>query len=348
MKFQLMICALFLMFTACGNGAENENSNTSAQTNTSPVYVEELQPTDFRHYINIQGNVESDKTIMITPKSTATVEEILVRAGDEVNRGDLLARLDGDITRSQIRELETQLELAETLFERQKNLRDQNIGSEVEFLHSRNQVKSLQNQLATLTEQFENYSIRATIAGTVNQVNLKVGETVGPNTAVFQLSNSEALKVTAEISEAYISRIDQTDSVEISFPSLGYTISRQLDVVSKVINPSNRTFRVEIYIPDVDGQIRPNMIAKLRINDTTQPGQIVVPVNTVQEANQVNFTYVAEETENGWIATQKDVKTGLSYGNNLVIEEGLNTGDILVTGGYGDLANGDTISIQEN
>ncbi|MEX2455832.1 MAG: efflux RND transporter periplasmic adaptor subunit [Balneolaceae bacterium] len=348
MKYPFIFISLLLFASACGNGGVEENEESTSQTRTTPVHVEELQLSDFQHFVNVQGDIESDKTIMITPKVTATVEEILVRAGDDVQQGDVLANLDGEVTRSQLRELETQLELAETLFERQQNLRDQDIGSEIEFLQSRNQVESLKNQLATLTEQFENYTILATISGTVNQVNLKVGETVGTDAPVFQLSNSDALKATAEISEAYITKIDQTDSVEISFPSLDEIISKRLDVVSKVINASNRTFGIEVYVPNESEQIRPNMIAKLRINDVTLTDQIVVPVNTVQEADNISFTFVAEETDDGWIATQKEVTTGQSYGNELVIEDGLNPGDLLITAGYADLSDGEAISIQEN
>lgn len=339
---------LFIFFTACGNGGPAENGENQVPRNLTPVHVEELQPAVFRHYVNVQGDVESDKTIMITPKATATVEEISVRAGDEVAQGDVLARLDGEITRSQLRELETRLELAETMFERQKNLRDQDVGSEVEFLQAKSEYESLRHQLATLTEQYENYTIRATISGTVNQVNLKEGETVGPAAAVFQLTNSDALKVTAEISEFYISRIDPTDSVKISFPSLSHTFSGRLDVVSKVINRSNRTFRVESYLPNPDGQIRPNMIARLSINDITLSDRIVVPVNTVQEANQISFAFVAEQTAEGWVAAQREVTPGESYGNELVIEEGLQAGDLLITSGYAELADGEAISIQEN
>lgn len=347
MKSHITLLALVLFISACGNGGEDENAANGSERATTPVHIQELQPSDFRHYINLQGDVESDKTIMITPKATATVDEILIRRGDEVQKGDVLARLDGEITRSQIKEVETQLELAKTLFERQQNLREQNIGSEVEFLQSKTQYESAKNQLATLTEQYEDYTIRATISGTVDQVNLKVGETVGPNAPVFQLTNSDALKVTTSVSEAYILRVDQTDNVEIGFSSLDEVISKRLDVVSKAINPSNRTFGVEIYIPNNDGNIRPNMMARVRINDLTLRDQIVVPSNTVQKANQVSYVYVAEETDDGWIATRKEVVPSQSYNNDLVIEEGLESGDLLITAGYAELADGQPISIQE-
>ncbi|MEX2574429.1 MAG: efflux RND transporter periplasmic adaptor subunit [Balneolaceae bacterium] len=345
-KSPLFVLALFLIVTGCGNGGTEENGEN--ERSTTPVHVEEIEPTDFRHFVNVQGDVESEKTIMISPKASATVEEILVRTGEDVEKDDVLARLDGDITRSQLREVETQLELAETLFERQRNLRDQDIGSEVEFLQAQNQVESFRRQLATLNEQYENYTIRATISGTVDLVDLKVGETADPATPVFQIANSEALKVTARVSEAYITRISQTDSVEIRFTSLDETIRKQLDVVSKAINASNRTFGVEIFIPNENGNIRPNMMARVKINDVTESGQIVVPANTVQSANQTDFVFVAEETDAGWIASNREVVTGMNYENDLVITEGLEAGDLLITAGYANLSNGAAISIQEN
>lgn len=347
MKFQLSILSLFLLITACSGGDQTENSENGTPR-TTPVYVQELQLSDFNHYVNIQGTVESDKTIMITPKTTATVQEILVRAGDQVQKGDVLARLDGEITKSQIQEVKTQLDLSKTLFERQQNLRDKGVGSEVEFLQAKTQYESTKNQLATLTEQYKNYTIRATISGTVDRVDLKVGETVGPTAPVFQLANSDALKVTAQVSEAYITQIEQTDSVEISFPSLDETITKKLDVVSKAINPSNRTFEVEVYISNNGEKIRPNMMAEVSINDITQHDMIVVPVNTVQQANNTNYVFIAEENENGWVAVNREVTTGYNYENDQVITEGLEAGDLLITAGYANLSDGTRISIQEN
>lgn len=348
MKSQFSIFFLLVFISACSSNEPAENEADDLQADAVPVYVEELAPSTFRHYINVQGTVESDKTIMVTPKAAATVQEILVRAGDEVNPGDVLAMLDGEITRAQLREVETQLELARTLYERQQNLSEQNIGSEVELLQAKTQAESLENQLATLREQYEDYTIRASIGGTVNRVSLKVGEMVNTSTPVFQIANSEALKVVAEISEAYISRVEQTDSVRITFPSFDGIIEKNLDVVSKVIELSNRTFLVEVYIPNMDGQVRPNMIANVRINDYKQADQIVVPLNTVRQTNGTDYVYVAEETDSGWRAVQKDVNPGLNYADMTLISEGLSAGQLLITAGYNDISDGDLITIQEN
>lgn len=347
MKSQLSILALFLLITACGNGNGDENGENE-NTRITPVYVEEIQPATFKRYVTVQGDVESDRTIMIAPKTSGEVEEILVRAGQNVNKGDVLARLDGEITRSQLEQAQTQLDLAETLYERQENLRDQDIGSEVEFLQTKTQYESAKSQLATLKEQYSYYNVKASISGTVDRVDLKVGETVSPSMPVFQISNSDAMKVTAQVSESYITNISETDSVEIILPSLNESVTKKLDVVSKAINPSNRTFGVEVYLPNSFENIRPNMMAKMRINDITLYDQIVAPLNSVQIANNERFVFIAQETEDGWVARNRAVKTSYNFENELVITEGLEIGEMLITAGYANLSDGAAISIQEN
>lgn len=346
MKPYLSIIALLVLITGCGNGNPESDNTTQNNQKTVPVYLQEIQPSVFHHYLNIQGDVESDKTIMITPKIGATVESIEVKAGERVQKGTVLAQLDGEVTRTQIQQVKTQLELAKTIYERQQNLRDQDIGSEVEFLQAKAQYESTQSQLATLEEQFSNYTIRATISGTVDQVNIKEGENIGPSTLAFQLSNSDAMKIKAQISEAYITSVDQTDSVTVSFPSIDHSITKTIDVVSRVINPSNRTFGIEVYLPNIDG-LYPNMMARLKINDIRLENQLIVPLNTLQNSNEVNYMYVAEKDGNNWVAAYREVEIGNYYNNNLVITKGLKAGDLLITEGYSELSDGQPLKIQE-
>lgn len=342
----LVIALSALMFlSACNNEAALENED---ENNVVNINVEKVRPTSFNHYLNIQGTVESDKTISITPKTTATVEEINVRAGDVVEKGDVLAQLDGEVTRTQIEEVKSQLKLAETRYERQKNLREDDIGSEIQLLEVETQVRSLENQLATLQEQYDNYTITATIGGTVNRVHIKEGENIAPAEPAFQIANSEALKVTAEISESYINRVETTDSVTITLPSIDQQITKPIDVVSKVIDPANRTFGIEVYMPNIEGMVHPNMLAKLKVNDYQRNNVLTVPINVVQSTNEEGYIYLAEETESGWVAKQQAVETGNSYNEEIIIEEGLQPGDRVITVGYDNINDGDRISIQEN
>ncbi|MDZ7683487.1 MAG: efflux RND transporter periplasmic adaptor subunit [Fodinibius sp.] len=347
MKQAIIAFSLLVLVSACGDSNPNEQ-NQSANGESVPVYTQEVTTGTFQHFLDIQGSVESDKTILISPKTTATVESVKVDAGDTVEKGDVLATLDGEVTKSQIEEVKTQLELARTVYERQQNLRKEDIGSEIDFLRAQNQVKSLENQLTTLQEQFEYYTVRATIGGTVNRVMLKEGETAVPSSPAFQIANAEALKVTAEISEAYITRIDRTDSVRVRFPSLNREITKTIDVVSKVIDPSNRTFSIEIYISNLDETVRPNMLAKLRVNDVTRANEVVVPLNAVQQPEGDAFVYLAKQGDPSWIASRQSIELGLSYNDQILIEEGLRPGDRLVTVGYNALSDQTPIAIQEN
>lgn len=345
MKQAIAMLSLLVLLSACGDSTmKNQDSGTKAV----PVYTQELSPSTFQHFLDIQGMVESDKTIMITPKASATVEAVKVNAGDKVEKGDVLANLDGEVTKSQIQEVKTQLDLARTVLERQKNLREEDIGSEIEYLRAKNKVQSLETQLATLKERYEHYIIRATIAGTVNRVMLKEGETATPGSPAFQIANSEALKVTAEVSEAYITRIERSDSVRIRFPSLDRQLTKTIDVVSKVIDPSNRTFSVEIHIPNLDGMVRPNMMAKLRINDVTNANEIVVPLNAVQQPEGNPFVYLAKKADPQWVANKQPVEMGLSYNDQILIKKGLQPGDQLVTVGYNGLSDQTPITIKQN
>lgn len=343
-QFTLGILALLVFLAGCGMEQQQEQR----EGDRTAVVVQEIQPSTFKHYLNIQGTVESDKTIMITPKTNATVESIRVKAGERVEAGDVLAELDGEVTRSQIDELKAQLELAETIYERQKNLREEDIGSEIEFLEAQTQVQSLRSQLTTLREQYDNYTIRATIGGTVDRVSIKEGENVGPTNPAFQVANSEALKVTGEISEAYINRVEQTDSVTVNLPSIEAELTKTIDVVARAINPSNRTFGVEVYIPNINEQVRPNMLAKLRINDLTREEVIVIPINSIQNANGTEYVFIAEETDDGWVASETEIVTGESYNDEIIVEEGLQPGDRLITVGYNSVGDGDPVAIEEN
>ncbi len=345
MKQAISILSLLVLVSACGDSNPNEEQSGSKAV---PVYTQEVKTGTFKHFLNIQGTVESDKTILISPKTSATVESVKVNAGDKVSKGDVLATLDGEVTKSQIEEVKTQLELARTVYERQQNLRKEDIGSEIEFLRAKNQVKSLENQLATLREQFDYYTVRATIGGTVNRVMLKEGETAAPSKPAFQIANSEALKVTAEISEAYITRVDRTDSVTVKLPSLDRQLTKNIDVVSEVIDPSNRTFSIEIYIPNMDGMVRPNMLAKLRVNDVTRSNEVTVPLNAIQQPEGNAFVYVAKKGNPSWVASKQPIEFGLTYNDQALIEKGLRPGDRLVTVGYNALSDQMPITIQEN
>lgn len=350
MKKHYLLLPLLALLVACGgNNNEAETGNQQGTPEQAvPVTVQEVRPGTFKHFINVQGTVESDKTIMISPKVTGTVQQISVRAGDRVQQGEVLAQLDGEITRSQINEVQTKLDLARDVYERRKKLREQNIGAEIELLQAKNNVESLESQLATLREQYENYNVRTSISGRVSQVMLKVGETVTPQAPVFQISNSEALKVTASVSEAYLSTVEETDSVTVTFPSINEEIRKRIDVVNEVINPGNRTFGVEVFISSLGDRVRPNMLAKLNINDITRRNVLVVSINNIHHNQDESFVYVAEQADSAWVAKRRIVQTGPVYDGNVIVTEGLQAGDRIITTGDTNVSDNEPITITNN
>ena len=305
----------------------------------SLVTVEEVQPTTFNHFLDIQGKVDSDNNVMISAKIAGTLTNVFVKEGDHVSAGQLLAKIDAETTERSLAEVKNSLELASTVYERQKALWDQQIGTEVQYLQAKNNKEALDRKIETLNAQLDQSRIKAPISGTIDKVLFKQGESVVPG-AVFRLVNLSAFKMVAEVPETYSARVNQGDEVSIFFPDLNKTIKGRLSTVSNVINPLTRTFTVEIRLGNPSGfLLKPNMLARLQIKDYSSPKAIVVPINTVQSGTEGKYVFVAEGTK----ATRRTVTVGQTYGSTAEIKSGLKPGDKIVSVGYQDLEEGQNL-----
>ncbi len=313
------------------------------------VYVRsiEVQPTLFRHYIQAQGTVESDNNILIPAQSSGVVKKILVRQGDRVNQGQLLAELDGVIMERGIDELTHSLQLVTTIYERQERLWKKNIGSELEYLQAKNNKENLEKKLETLNEQYQLTKIHAPISGTVDDVIIKEGEMAAAGFGTIRIVQLSQLKITASLSESYISRIARHHPVKVQVPVVGREMELKIDAVSQVIDPNNRTFQIEIRIPAHEKGLKPNMLSVVTINDYTNTEALTVPQNVVQDTGTDNFLFVAEKQNNDWIAHRRTVTLGENYGDRVEIREGLSAGEFVITFGFQALADGQTVSIQQ-
>ena len=305
----------------------------------------EVQPSLFQHFIQAQGTVESDNNILIPAQSNGVVKKIHVQQGDNVRQGQLLAELDGAIMESGIAELEHGLELATTIFERQDRLWKKNIGSELEYLTAKNNKEGLERKLETLQEQYKLTKVRAPISGTVDNVLIKEGEMAAAGFGTIRIVQLSMLKLKASLSENYISRIKKGDTVRVRIPVAAREMDLTIEAVSQVIDPNNRTFQIEILIPAREKELKPNMLAVITINDYSNPEALTVPQNVVQETGTESFLFVAEEQDGRWIAQRRTVVTGVNYGEQLEIDEGLNAGEFVVTFGFQNLADGQPVSI---
>jgi membrane fusion protein (multidrug efflux system) len=314
-----------------------------AETNIKIVTVQPLAAGTLSHYVELQGSVDAKNSVMVTPKSGGAVTAVYVREGDQVKTGTVLARVDDSILRESIEEVKSQLTLANTIFTKQKNLWDQKIGTEIQFLQAQNNKEGLEKKLATLNAQLSQSRITAPISGVVDQVNVKVGETAAPGAGVFRVVNLGNLKVVAKVSDTYAASVKRGDEILISFPDLQKDYKAKVSFVSTTVDPLSRTFTIEANLPS-SSVLKPNMAAKVQINDVTKKNALIVDQNIIQGTEKGQVVYVAVNENGKKKAKARIVKTGLIYNGKIEVTEGLQAGDEIITTGYQEVSDGQTIS----
>ncbi|MBI3233953.1 MAG: efflux RND transporter periplasmic adaptor subunit [Bacteroidetes bacterium] len=323
--------------------AEIEKLDTSAKADQKMkmVAVVDVAVSSFRHYIDIQGKVDADENVLVSPKMPGTVTSVSVKAGDMVKAGQVMATLDDKAARQGLEELKNRYELAKTVFERQKNLWDQKIGSEIAFLQAKNNKDALEKSMSTMLEQLDMYKVKSLINGVVDDVQIKVGQMGSPGMTTIRVVNNNVLKVKADVAETYASKIRTGNPVLISFPDIQRENMSSISYAGKVINPLTRTFNVESAITGDMNDFRPNMVAIMKIIDYENKSAIVIPINILQTDENGTFVFVLE----GEKVVKKMVTTGLNYGGNIEIKSGLAAGEKLISVGYQDLNDGEKVKL---
>lgn len=307
------------------------------------VAITEMTPRPFMHYIEVQAKVKGDEDVVLSAESIGSVTAVDVRAGDRVTKGQVLATIDDRIIRQQIGTIQSQLDLATQLFEKQKNLWDQKIGSEVQFLQAKTNKESLEKQMGALSDQLDMTRIKAPFNGTVDEVMIKTGQSVAPGVAAIRLVNLGELKVVAEIAESFISKVHKGDKVVVEFPDLGKVINTHLDYSGQAINTLNRTFNVEVRLSPSAGTFHPNMMAILKILDYESPKAFSIPENSIQKSKDGQFVYVVSLDNGKTVAHRKEISTGIIYNGITEVTSGLDSGDKVITTGFQNVIDGDVI-----
>ncbi len=298
----------------------------------------------FRHFFEVYGNVESDRTANLIADNPGMVRQIHVSEGQDVKRGQLLVSLDAEVFDRNLAELQTSLELATTLFEKQKRLWDQNIGSEVQFLEAKNRKEGLENSIATLQEQKGRSNIRAPFDGVVDKIFLKLGEMAGMQTPVARVVNLDEMYINADVSERYLGKIKQGDKVQI-IVNRNDTIDSEISRTGNYINANNRSFEVRISISDKVQSIKPNSLVVVKINDHTQDDAITVPSSLIMQDGQGrDYIFVVQKDHNQReVAKKRLIKSGMSYQGKTVIAEGVNGNERIIDKGSRSVRDGDLV-----
>jgi len=378
MKTKLIISALLLVFiaTSCQQGPEQELKSLKTQLKETQSRILELEESlnmdsikldeksifvdiinlkadTFIHYITITGSVESNNQAFISPEINGQIKEVLVKEGQQVKKGQALVVLNSEITQKNINEVKTNLELARTVYKKQKELWDQNIGSEIQYLQAKNKKDALEGRLETLEAQQQMATITAPYDGVVDNLFQHEGEMASPGRQVLQLINLQNLKVYADMSERYLPYIHKGDVAKVSFPTYpNLKMKVKVFRVGNMINPANRTVRIQVNVKNVDNKLKPNIISNIELQDFYSDTAIAIPSIIIKQDIKGDYVFIAKgggssDSEGIFYAEKRYVQTGVSHNAKTLITSGLKAGELIVFNGYNLVRNGSLLKINK-
>ena len=303
----------------------------------------------FNHYLELQGAVKTKQNVLIYPEMGGALQRVYVKEGQRVSKGQLLASIDDGGMSSQVSQLKTQAELAKTTYERQKRLWEQKIGSEIQFLQAKSSYEAIENMVSQAESQLGKSQIRAPFSGIIDNVIKEQGTVVapGPGAEVFRIINLSDMYITVDVPENNLGGITKGKEAKVYFPVLGDTIISKIRQTGNFINPSNRAFSVEIAVPNKKGNIKPNLSARVSLNDYSSDNAILVPQGIISEnANGDQYVYVAVEPNGDKaVAKRRIIKTGKTQGRMVEALTGINDGDLLIKEGARTVKEGQNVQI---
>lgn len=310
------------------------------------VTVFGLEPKEFKSYTELQGNIQSSDAVNISSETGGRITSLSIKEGDYVKRGQVVGSVDMESLKKQQQEVEKSLELAQTVFDRQQKLWDQQIGSEIQYLQAKNNKERLEKSLETLKSNLAKATFTSPISGYVDMVYLKSGETTGPGTPIATVINTSTVKAVVDVPENMIASVKKGQRVKVTLPAIDKERNERISMLGRSINPANRTFKIEINMSNRGGLLKPNLLTLVELNDKTVKNALMLPVELVQQdVSGNNFVYTVAEGEEGPYAQKNIVETGDSYNGEILITSGLSSGDKIINSGARSLAKDDLIDI---
>jgi len=302
----------------------------------------------FTHFLELQGNVSTKQNLIIYPEYSGILTQVYVKEGQQVNKGQILAKIDDGGLSQQVAQLQIQADLAKTTFERQERLWNQKIGSEIQYLQAKSSYNAQQEAVNQLQQQIGKTIVRAPFSGTIDDVITEQGSVVAPGQSqLFRIVNLKDMYIETDVPERYIADVVKNKNVQVEFPILGKTIDAKIRQAGNFINPANRTFKVEIAVPNGDENIKPNLTAKLKINDYSNDNAILIPQSIISEnAEGQQYVYtLTDKIENKAKAKRVIIVTGKTQGDYIEVLSGLIHGDEIINDGARSVKDGQEVKI---
>jgi len=327
---------------------ESEISKLDTSEKLQVITTIPVKNGTFKHYVEVQGVVQADKNIEIKPELGGTVTRIYVKEGQKVAAGQTLVQLDDASIKTSIAELNTQLNLANTTFERQERLWNQKIGSEMQYLQAKAQKESLENNLASLKTQAKKMKVIAPFSGIVDEIFPKNGELTNPQMPIVRLLNLNNVYVEADVTETYLSVIKKGTETVINFPSIHKEMEAKVTQIGNFINPNNRSFKTRINLSNKDQSIKPNLLADIKFLDFKADG-VFIPSNLVQQDQNGNDYVFTIKTEDGeHTIVKNNITVTKEYNHEIYVSEGLTKNDTIVNEGARQVQAGEIVKIITN
>ncbi len=311
-------------------------------TNDKLVEIQTVSVQSFSSDLKVEGTIDADQSTIATAKMPGTVMNINTEVGSKVSKGQILASLDNSSALKGKLELEQQVAFATTVFDKQRRLWEKGVGTEIQYLSAKNQKEALEKSLNTLNNNIDMYNIKSPINGTVEAVDVKIGQVTAPGMPIFKVVNMSTIKVVANISEAYADKVTVGDVVTVELPDLNQTIKAKVSFASNFIDPLNRTFKVEVKLNGIK-DVKPNMVAKLNIVDYVNPKAIVVPSNAIQRTESEMFIMVAKLDKNKMIAEKRTIVIGKTNQDLTEVISGISENETIIVNGFQELTTGQVV-----
>jgi RND family efflux transporter MFP subunit len=306
-----------------------------------------IKETIFKHYLELQGNVSTKQLLVIYPEYSGILTNVYIKEGQKVNKGQLLGKIDDGGLSQQLAQLKIQTNLSKITFQKQSRLWNQKIGSEIQYLQAKSLYEAQQQAVNQLQKQISKTKIRAPFTGTIDNIITEQGSVVAAGQSqIFRIINLDNMHIETNVPERHIPNVKTNKEAQIEFPVLGKSILAKVNQVSDFINPANRTFKIEIAIPNKDKSIKPNLTARIKINDYTNNNALLIPQSIVSEnANGQQYIYLVKNKNNQAVAKKVIIETGKTQGDQIEILSGVSNGDEIIQEGARSIKDGQNIKV---
>ena len=346
-KLPILLAAVMIMtgmifFSSC---KKNEADATEKKVPPVNVTVQQITPSVMIDGIQVAGTVKAFEDVMMSPEEGGIVKDWVKKKGDRVNKGDLIVTLKDEVIKASYEAADAQFKMAQLNVEKQQSVYEQQGISELQYKNLQYGRDAAKANADLMKARLERTQLRSPINGIVDNTMPNAGEMAPPGVPIARIVNISTIKIQAEIPELYSGMINVGTSVSVTFDAVpDLTLNGKVTFISSTVSSSNRTMLVEILLPNPNGKLKPEMVAKVNLVRQKKNNAILVSENIIQLVDRDRYIVYVEKKGT---AEERRVKIGGRQGNLVEVTDGLQIGDHLIVSGYQKLVNSTPVVITE-